>query len=271
MTGDDAAEWAFEQKVGNAAAKLVLLVLARHGWECCLSQIEIAEAAELSLASVGRSLKTLEGNGFVLREVRRNEKGYRTTDAYRLQPSDSESLHVRLPSRQIANQADSQPGNLTTSSDLPTRQPAYYADCESNKDSPTESLFPNPSPTGKGGVGGNQTSSPPKSPKAGEHPRFAEWYAAYPLRKERAAAVKAFTKAVAKARPDDLIAAAKRYHDDPQVRRGYIKNPATWLNKGCWLDEPAPGVAATGTDGRPEHGPLARVNEKWAPGQEIRL
>lgn len=152
-----------------------------------------------------------------------------------------------------------------------TGQNDHRSDWPHYKDSPTESLFPNPSPTGKGGAGGNQTSSPPKSSKAGDHPRFAEWYAAYPLHKERAAAVKAFAKAAAKASPDDLIAAAKRYHDDPQVRRGYIKNPATWLNKGCWLDEPAPGFAATGTDGRPEHGPLARVNEKWAPGQEIRL
>ena len=92
-----------------------------------------------------------------------------------------------------------------------------------------------------------------KRPPAGEHPRFAEWYAAYPLRKERAAARKAFNKAVTKV--DDvqiLFDAAKRYAEtDPHVLRGFIKNPATWLNKECWLDEPAPTAAATGTDGRP--------------------
>lgn len=89
----------------------------------------------------------------------------------------------------------------------------------------------------KGGAGGKRAGS-----KTEEHPRFAEWYAAYPLRKERAAAVAAFNRAVAKV--DDveiLFSAAKDYREnDPYVLRGYIKNPATWLNKGCWLDEIEP-------------------------------
>ncbi len=40
--------------------------------------------------------------------------------------------------------------------------------------------------------------------------------------------------------PSVLIAAAKRYRDDPQVIRGFGKHPATWLNAKCWLDEPTP-------------------------------
>lgn len=104
----------------------------------------------------------------------------------------------------------------------------------------------------KGGAGGKRTQ-----PKPEEHPRFAEWYAAYPLRKERAAAVAAFNKAAAKV--DDievLFTAAKRYREeDPHVLRGFIKNPATWLNKECWLDEiptpqqaqPANGSAGNGS------------------------
>jgi hypothetical protein len=91
-------------------------------------------------------------------------------------------------------------------------------------------------------VGGNRR----KRQVDQEHPRFAEWYAAYPAHKEPGAASDAFTRAVAKgADPQDLIDAAKRYCDDPTVRRGYIKNPATWLNKKCWLDEATPTASAS--------------------------
>ena len=84
-------------------------------------------------------------------------------------------------------------------------------------------------------------------PSDDEHPAFADWYAAYPLHKARGAAVKAFTKAATKVDdPETLIAAAQKYRDhDERVARGYIKNPATWLNQECWLDEPAPRTQAT--------------------------
>lgn len=127
-----------------------------------------------------------------------------------------------------------------------------------------------PPPEEKGGAGGKARRAPKD-----EHPRFAEWYAAYPLRKDRGAAAKAFNGAVKKV--DDievLFTAVKRYVEtDPNVARGYIKYPATWLNKQSWLDEPTP-LAATGTDGRQQRpgpanastsgvGPLANVNDLW--------
>jgi hypothetical protein len=102
--------------------------------------------------------------------------------------------------------------------------------------------------TTKGGAGG-------KSADADEHPRFAEWYAAYPIHKAPAAARKAFAKAITKV--DDiavLVDAALRYRTDPQVLRGYGKHPATWLNGECWLDEAAPAQDATGTDGSSQQG-----------------
>ena len=88
---------------------------------------------------------------------------------------------------------------------------------------------------------------PLRKPKPAEHPRFAEWYAAYPLHKDRGDAEKAYADAVAAgAGPDVLLAAAHRYHDDPYVKRGYIKRPARWLHAKCWLDEPAPRPSANG-------------------------
>lgn len=79
-------------------------------------------------------------------------------------------------------------------------------------------------------------------------PLFAEWYAVYPVHKERAAAETAYLKAInGGADPAILLAAAKAYKGDLQVLAGYAKNPATWLNKGCWADEPTtqrPGTAS---------------------------
>lgn len=92
---------------------------------------------------------------------------------------------------------------------------------------------------------------------------FDEFYAAYPKRKEKLAAAKAYRSAIkAGATPEQILTAAtvyagERAGQDPR----FTKLPATWLNKGCWADEAEPAsnvvqlrspqyLAATGTDGR---------------------
>lgn len=118
-------------------------------------------------------------------------------------------------------------------------------------------------------MGGN------KRTKANEEdPAFAEWYAAYPVHKARGAAVKAYAKALDKpgVTPEVLLDAAKRYRDEPQVKRGYGKHPATWLNNDCWLDEPTPLAAkAASTIGTDRGGATADVNDRWTKETEIRL
>ena len=78
----------------------------------------------------------------------------------------------------------------------------------------------------------------PRAPRPSDEPEgFAEWYAAYPRHIARAAAAAAYRRAVKSVAPETLLAAAKRYAKDctdPQ----YTKYPATWLNAGCWADEP---------------------------------
>lgn len=120
------------------------------------------------------------------------------------------------------------------------------------------------SPTEKkteGGAGGKRSRAKPSSE---EHPRFAEWYAAYPLRGKRPEAVRAFNKAIAKVGDAQvLIDAAKVYAEkDPRVKRGYIKGASVWLNNDCWDDEipPDPELQATGTDGRPSNGSGSRID-----------
>jgi hypothetical protein len=69
---------------------------------------------------------------------------------------------------------------------------------------------------------------------------FMDWYMAYPRKEARAAAEKAYTKARSKASQEVLVAGAERYAADPNRVGEFTKLPATWLNGGCWDDEPLP-------------------------------
>src|SRR5690606_36341863 len=69
--------------------------------------------------------------------------------------------------------------------------------------------------------------------------RFERFYAAYPRKTDRRDAEKAF----ARIGPDDallqdMLAAIERSKAAGVFAdRQYIKHPATWLNKGSWMDE----------------------------------
>ena len=77
--------------------------------------------------------------------------------------------------------------------------------------------------------------------KQSEHPRFAEFWAAYPLKAGVGDARKAFAKAMdAGHDPDVLIAAAGRYARHCQRTgkdRHYIKHGSGWLNGERWADD----------------------------------
>lgn len=110
-----------------------------------------------------------------------------------------------------------------------------------------EGLAPGTGEQGNRGTGEERSlsSASPRStpqPHQREPDRFGEFYDAFPRHKDRKAAAKAFTAAIKTGvDADTLIAGAHRYRaevasKDPQ----YIKHPKTWLNQGCWHDEPDP-------------------------------
>jgi hypothetical protein len=73
-------------------------------------------------------------------------------------------------------------------------------------------------------------------------PAFAAFYGVYPKHVGRKAAEAAWVKALkGGADPDTVIAGAQRYAEERfgQEPR-YTKAPATWLNQGCWEDDPQP-------------------------------
>ena len=70
---------------------------------------------------------------------------------------------------------------------------------------------------------------------------FDDFWKAYPLRKGKLDALRAWQRALKHAAADEIIAAAGQYAKTAEAP--YIKHPATWLNKGCFLDEEAAAPA----------------------------
>jgi hypothetical protein len=70
--------------------------------------------------------------------------------------------------------------------------------------------------------------------------RFVEFWAAYPRRRDRRKAEKAFAAALKRATADTIIAGAQRYAEDPNREDTYTKYAEGWLNGDGWLDEPLP-------------------------------
>lgn len=64
---------------------------------------------------------------------------------------------------------------------------------------------------------------------------FEKFWAEYPRKVGKEAAKRAFAKV--KVPVDTLLAALQQQKASEQWKRGYIPNPATWLNQGRWEDE----------------------------------
>jgi hypothetical protein len=90
----------------------------------------------------------------------------------------------------------------------------------------------------------------PAEPATEQHdgPTFDEFWSVYPLKKAKQTAQKAWLKAllaVKKPARAALAAAilegAKRYAKERAGQDAkFTRHPSTWLNGGCWEDEPAP-------------------------------
>lgn len=93
---------------------------------------------------------------------------------------------------------------------------------------------------------GDANGVTPMSPKPSIEPsisylstpeHFDAFWKAYPNRKARGAALRAWNSAVKKADPDVIIAAAEAYRKDPKRDPEFTAHASTWLNGERWLDE----------------------------------
>jgi len=69
---------------------------------------------------------------------------------------------------------------------------------------------------------------------------FDEFWEAYPRKVEKRKAQKAYQQALQSASHQEIVAGALQYRNDPQRDPAFTKHPSTWLNGGCWEDEPLP-------------------------------
>ena len=129
-------------------------------------------------------------------------------------------------------------------------------------------------PGAAGQIPGMPPPAPPKAPDpkapdpgSDDDPDWVKFWAGWPKKTGKAAARKAWAKAVKKAAPFVIIAGSERYRDLVQYERReqrFIKDPATWLNGEHWTDEIQIGQQRqTGTDGPFGFGPLDNVNDLW--------
>lgn len=71
---------------------------------------------------------------------------------------------------------------------------------------------------------------------------FDDFWEAYPNKKAKIAARKAYDKALKEATHEEIMAGVRNYVEaEPwDGNMHHCKHPTTWLNGGCWDDEHAP-------------------------------
>lgn len=122
------------------------------------------------------------------------------------------------------------------------------------------------------------TPSPPKGgsvpkitrPRKPEPDDFDEWYGAYPKHVGRDAAAKAYAAARKRgATRGELFAGAQRYAAERSSQNPeFTKQPATWLNAGCWKDEPTQTFNGSSHGPRSHHRP-AKIDAAFAAMAEV--
>lgn len=94
--------------------------------------------------------------------------------------------------------------------------------------------------------------------------RFDEFYAIWPKKVGKPNAKKAWVKAIKLADPDEVIAGARLYAQNPHLPdRQFIPHPATWLNRHGWNDD----LPTAPSSGRPT--PTQRAAAIVQAGQNL--
>ena len=134
---------------------------------------------------------------------------------------------------------------------LPTSQDAIPREtvATSSRDS-RDTLAPGTGEQGNRGTEEKETSAPRG---AGYPDDFLEFWKHYPLKKDKADALKAWRAATRRVSAEKLIAAVQAYRFNPDPK--FVKHAATWLSKGSWEDvDEAPALPMFDVNKLPEPG-----------------
>jgi hypothetical protein len=85
-----------------------------------------------------------------------------------------------------------------------------------------------------------QTVIEPTNNRNNNQDLFDQFWSVYPRKQAKAAARKAFAKAIRKVNFDHLLKAVQAYTDDPNREPQFTVQASRWLNEERWTDEPLP-------------------------------
>ena len=190
--------------------KMVLLVIADHasddGTEAWPSQATIAKKASVSIRTVQRAVNTLVEKGFIY--MQKGAGGSATCREDRRPHKYTINLAVLRGDAQTTRKSRGDSDDLDGATITPS--------------------------TGRLSRPMNLPSEPSK-----ETP-FDLFWKVYPLKVGKAAAKKAWDKAITQEDRDNIITGALKYAQDPNRHPSYTAHASTWLNAGRWADDPLP-------------------------------
>lgn len=240
---------AWRVRLKNAAAKAVLVRLCDfaddNGANVFPAVPTVARDCDLGERTVQEALRRLEADGLLVmvREAdfsRRRPREYRidvTVLGQMADPHDERRTGCRTGAGAAPVQEAHQCGSRTGAESAPVQEPhptGAAAAPNPPLDPPREKRTDSP------------VSAPSKPRRVRADPDtepdgFAEWYAAYPRKRDPGQARKAYRTALHKASPAVLLMAARAYAvecgrtaRDPK----FIKHPTTWLNAEAWTNPP---------------------------------
>lgn len=228
----EAQGWAWEAPLEHPNDRLVLLALVEWAdveYTCFPSIASLCRRTLLSERTVVRSLRRLEDDGYLQREERQRENGSRSSNRYRLNVDIMVAARGAMKTRELqGTPADRHPTPAHSGGDPRTQRGGTPAHRHPQNPPllnppliPISADAPEPTP-----------EPPPDS--------FAAWYARYPRKVGRAAAEKAYRRALKTTTPEVLDDGLTRFLAEIERKKTspeYIKHPATWLNGACWDDE----------------------------------
>lgn len=191
--------------------KMVLLVIADHasddGTEAWPSQATIAAKASISIRTVQRAVNSLVAAGYLWME-----KGAGGSINCR---EDRRPHRYTINIKRLRGDMES------------TRE--ERGDIEANNGATLAT------PTGRLSRPMNHPNKP-----SDETPEFDLFWKYYPIKVGKAAALKAWLKAIKIESADEILAGAIRYADDPNRHPSFTAHAATWLNAHRWNDSALP-------------------------------
>jgi hypothetical protein len=227
----EALSWALhDADVSDATEVLVLLGIANHtnrdGTGARAGQATLARYARCSIRTVRRKLVDLEERGL----IRRGDQ--RAVDHI---PSQFRPIvwDLVLPGQSVLPDRTDCPTSADTA--MSPQVGHSYVPSDGTRMSYKE---PSEEPSDK-----PSELKDPFAEVVNLADPFDVFWLAYPRKQEKVAARKKFiqlTTGKNAVDPQDIINGASRYATDPNREPQFTKLAPTWLNRGCWEDEPLP-------------------------------